>query len=267
MINKIIRKATASLKGRLLKVRGAPRSKPRDSTLVQQRDVARKQRDEARDQRQILKERIRIALDALGYQSLKKNIMAFDANYTYEPREKRVEKHIKIALKQLNKKKKIKILEIGAENNSREYAFKDFDYTYHAIDIEKTAENVIVANIEDCPQIKDNTYDLIISIDVLEHVSRPWLAGEEIHRILKEGGVTYHTTLFSWRYHKDPEDYWRYSPAALDVIFSKLEKNSSHFDTAERRRSIIGKGHNRITPDIFGGWRENWRVHGIYKKK
>ena len=91
------------------------------------------------------------------------------------------------------------------------------------------------------------------------------MAANEILRLLKKGGITYHTTLFSWRYHAVPEDYWRYTTAGLDQLFSKFNKICSEFDAEERRRNIIGKT-NRMQPDQMGGWRENWRVHGIYKK-
>lgn len=200
---------------------------------------------------------------------LRQEVASFDNRYQFRPRQDRIDEHLKTALKLLSGKKKIRILEIGPEGNPREYIFKGINHEYFAIDFdqEKVKDNVIIGNIEDCPEIKDESFDLIISVDVFEHISRPWLAGKEIGRILKKGGVTYHTTLFSWRYHKDPEDYWRYSPAALDVIFSGLEKIQSEFDDSERRRNIIGRASTRIRPDEFGGWRENWRVHGIYRKK
>ena len=43
-------------------------------------------------------------------------------------------------------------------------------------------------------------------------------------------------------------------------LFRDLELVRSDFDTVERRRNLLGKGRYKLTPDEFGGWRENWRV-------
>ena len=55
-------------------------------------------------------------------------------------------------------------------------------------------------------------------------------------------------------------DYWRFTPDALMFLFGQLRTMRADFDTVERRRNLIGKGRNRVEPDAFGGWRENWRV-------
>jgi SAM-dependent methyltransferase len=54
-------------------------------------------------------------------------------------------------------------------------------YVYKDIDI--------VADISNMPQIKPNTYDTLISCDVLEHVPDDKEALNEIFRVLKPGGI------------------------------------------------------------------------------
>lgn len=155
-----------------------------------------------------------------------------------------------------------KMLEIGGRRKPLKEHFPSF--IYEALDLADTGPDVVVADITNCPQIPDASYDFIISIDVFEHINAPWLAAKEISRILRPGGVTYHTTLFSWRYHPCPIDYWRYSPEALKFLFSDLQCISAVFDQAERRRNITGEGGaGKIKPDGMGGWRENWRVHYV----
>ncbi len=155
-----------------------------------------------------------------------------------------------------------RMLEIGGRLNPRNKDFPQFDY--HALDFENApgAEGVTVmtGDITNCPHIPDNSFDFILSFDVFEHIDRPWLAAAEIRRLLRPGGVTVHSTLFSWRYHPCPIDYWRYTAEGLKSLFD-LECLHSSFDYSERRRDVRGQGKNAMPPDALGGWRENVRVH------
>ena len=161
-----------------------------------------------------------------------------------------------------------KMLEIGGRYNPRATDFPAFEYT--ALDLEDAPGadiEVMAGDITKCPHIPDNSYDFIFSFDVFEHIDRPWLAAREIKRILKPGGVTVHSTLFAWRYHPCPIDYWRYTAEGLKSLFKGLETLHSDFDYTERRRDVRGQGKNAMTPDAFGGWRENVRVNYAGKKR
>ena len=151
-----------------------------------------------------------------------------------------------------------RILEVGGRSNPYREWFPDFEYV--GLDLEGDGATVLQGDITNCPQLASGSFDAVISVDVLEHVREPWLAAPEIIRLLRPGGFTYHSTLFSWRYQPSPVDYWRFTPDALMFLFKDLRVMRSEFDTVERRRNLIGKGRHRIDPDAFGGWRENWRV-------
>ncbi len=151
-----------------------------------------------------------------------------------------------------------RLLEIGGRLNPHADRFEGFEYV--ALDLSETGPGVIKGDITNCPEIESGSFDAVVSVDVFEHIREPWLAAKEIGRLLRPGGFTYHSTLFSWRYHPCPVDYWRYTPDALRFIFDDLECLRADFDAVERRRNIIGRGKNRVAPDAFGGWRENWRV-------
>ena len=64
----------------------------------------------------------------------------------------------------------------------------------------------------------DNTFDYIISDQVLEHLEDPVKAIKESHRVLRKGGIAIHTTCFLNFIHKFPVDYWRFSPDALRLL-------------------------------------------------
>lgn len=58
--------------------------------------------------------------------------------------------------------------------------------TYHVMDPVDTYYPDIVGDIHDMP-LNDDSYDSIICLAVLEHVSKPWIAANEIYRVLKKG--------------------------------------------------------------------------------
>ena len=154
------------------------------------------------------------------------------------------------------------MLEIGGRENPRKDAFKAFDY--FALDLAEHPKSTVpveVGDITDCKHIPDGSYDFIFSLDVFEHIHQPFMAGSEITRLLRPGGVSVHSTLFSWRYHPCPGDYFRYTPEGLKALFPDLVCLGADFDYTERRRNIIGKHGNRMAPDKLGGWRENVRVN------
>lgn len=67
--------------------------------------------------------------------------------------------------------------------------------------------------------VPDSSYDFVLSDQVLEHVEgNPQQAIDECHRLLKPGGVAVHTTCFINPIHGSPNDFWRFTPAALALL-------------------------------------------------
>jgi SAM-dependent methyltransferase len=65
----------------------------------------------------------------------------------------------------------------------------------------------------------DATYDLILSTQVLEHVEQPERYLAECRRLLKPTGRLLLTTHGVMYYHRDPEDYWRWTVPGLQLLF------------------------------------------------
>jgi SAM-dependent methyltransferase len=159
-----------------------------------------------------------------------------------------------------------RVLEIGGRRHPRGRVFGP-RFSYRNLDLEHSDENTVVGNITHCPEIADASYDVVLSVDVFEHIDRPWLAAGEISRILAPGGLSYTSTLFSWRYHPCPIDFWRYTPEALAFLFSGLAPLEQGFDVTERRRDVRKKAKADPMPlDALGGWRENVRVFHAARK-
>lgn len=64
----------------------------------------------------------------------------------------------------------------------------------------------------------DNSFDFVISDQVIEHLEDPNKAVCESYRVLKEGGMVIHTTCFINYIHLCPKDFWRFTPEALRYL-------------------------------------------------
>lgn len=162
------------------------------------------------------------------------------------------------------------VLEIGGHRLAKcaidlfpapRFAYHDLNLT--ASDIPET----IIADITDCAAvIPDASFDVVFSSDVFEHIDRPWLAAQEIARILRPGGLAITHTLFSWRNHPCPIDYWRYSAECLEFLFADLTCLEKGYDLSERRVDQPGfwtSGADSVPLDHLGGWREHWSVYCV----
>ena len=180
---------------------------------------------------------------------------------------KRVANHIKKMLDKCEIKKG-KVLEIGAHKSPCIQPFPQSNFEYCIMGINENIQHNIPAmygDITNCPHVQDNSYDVILSIDVFEHIMNPWKAASEIYRILKPKGMVYTLTVFSWRYHKSPNDYWRFTPDALELIFSDFKTIEKGFDHSGRRKKIKKP---TVPKDKKGSyWSENWRVFYVGTKE
>ena len=88
----------------------------------------------------------------------------------------------------------------------------------------------IVHNMNDPLEIEP--FDAIWCFSVLEHCDKPWLVAPNITNVLKPGGLLLISVPFWWRVHGYPSDYWRFTPAAVRVLFPEdqyewLEESTS----------------------------------------
>lgn len=88
------------------------------------------------------------------------------------------------------------------------------------------------------PELKDETFDVIISGQAFEHIEFPWLVIEEMKRTLKINGLICIVAPSRGPEHKYPVDCWRYYPdgfralakwAGLEVLESKTSWGPSGF--------------------------------------
>ena len=88
--------------------------------------------------------------------------------------------------------------------------------------------------------IADNTFDIVLSGQVMEHVRNIWLWVDELKRITRDNGHIIIISPVSWHYHEAPVDCWRIYPEGMKALmeekgiriikccFESLEKDFFH---------------------------------------
>lgn len=73
-------------------------------------------------------------------------------------------------------------------------------------------------SIESIPA-PDARFDVVVCLQVLEHVRDPAAAVRELRRLVRPGGTVLASTHGVYPYHPNPEDLWRWTHAGLERLF------------------------------------------------
>ena len=96
--------------------------------------------------------------------------------------------------------------------------------------------------------VKGASFDTVFCISVLEHVDDVFKAAKNISRLMKPEGLLFLSVPFVFRHHGYPSDYWRFTPEALEFLFSDLD-----FELHRERGSLTTLEKDdvsRIPPDF-----------------
>lgn len=74
---------------------------------------------------------------------------------------------------------------------------------------------------------RDNMFDAVFSLNVLEHVRDPFQCAREIYRVLKPGGVVYAAVPFLQPFHGYPNHYYNMTSEGLKNLFKSFQLESS----------------------------------------
>ncbi|MDP3799930.1 MAG: methyltransferase domain-containing protein [bacterium] len=110
------------------------------------------------------------------------------------------------------------VLDAGSGDGERYKSLFKFD-KYITLDINSLHGAEIVGSVEDIPADSES-FDSIVSTQVLEHVKNPQKAVEEFYRVLKPGGYCLVTVPQLNELHEEPHDYFRFTKYGLEEIFS-----------------------------------------------
>ncbi|MEP0714050.1 MAG: methyltransferase domain-containing protein [Algoriphagus sp.] len=153
----------------------------------------------------------------------------------------------------------IKVLEIGPAGFPSAYCqiVNDPSIQWDTIDFESTVyidTNVsnLTFNLYDPYSfpIPENSYDLVVSGQVIEHVQEIWKWMAELKRIVKREGIIFTINPVSWPYHEAPIDCWRIFPSGMESLASHcdLEIVTCLFESEELNQLLKRDKHVLTIP-------------------
>jgi SAM-dependent methyltransferase len=118
-------------------------------------------------------------------------------------------------------------LDVGAGSKPYKSIIESKGYKYHSLDIienEKSNHNFI-GDAGSIP-LTDNSCDVIVSFQTLEHLIDPEKALSEWARVLAPGGIMIITTNFFYPLHGSPADFYRFTKEGLTAILERAGLSS-----------------------------------------
>lgn len=137
------------------------------------------------------------------------------------------------------------LVEIGARAAEGQEGEADLRGIFHAkehigCDIQ---EGTGVDRIEDVHNLTfaDNSVGTVICLETLEHVADPLRAVQEMHRVLRPGGLLAISSLMFFPIHAHPWDYWRFTPEGFELLLQPFES-----------RRVVAQGWDLMPEGVFG---------------
>jgi SAM-dependent methyltransferase len=193
-----------------------------------------------------------------------------------------------------------RILEIGAGSGWQARELTQAGYAVEAIDIPQGNHSHAriwpITDFDGCKiPFPDDSFDVIFSSNVIEHVEKPELLHPEMHRVLRPGGFSLHLVPTSaWRFWSFMAHYPTLAkeavqfpfkprkPAPVAVVSASMEAaiaaaaaGSPYLRSrnlgllAKVRRRLVPRTHGSVGPPIMelvrfseAGWRKHFGDHG-----
>jgi SAM-dependent methyltransferase len=120
-----------------------------------------------------------------------------------------------------------RLLDVGCGEKPYESLFAPFVVEYIGVEHEATFTATEASSRRGKPDVlydglrlpfEDETFDTLLSIQVLEHTPKPGDLLAEMARVVKKGGLLILSAPFSFRLHEEPHDYYRYTPHGLRAM-------------------------------------------------
>lgn len=143
-----------------------------------------------------------------------------------------------------------RVIEVGSRNvngSARRIIESMHPAEYVGVDIEAAPEVDVICDIEKLAEKFDaESFDLVVTTEVLEHV-RDWrIAMSNLKRMCRPGGVVIVTTRsYGFAYHGYPFDYWRYEVSDMRSLFGDCTVEALETDT--RDAGVFVKARKPLT--------------------
>lgn len=116
-----------------------------------------------------------------------------------------------------------RVLEIGSREVTGRYRLREMldQATYVGFDYYPGPNVDVVGDAHRLSSCFTEPFDVIYCTAVFEHLAMPWVAAEEIAKVLKVGGLLFVETHFSFSSHERPWNFFQFSDMGLRVLFSE----------------------------------------------
>lgn len=144
------------------------------------------------------------------------------------------------------------VLEIGGGRVSTNHSYEDLFPHRHTYDIDPLRKPDTVGDAHSLA-FDDESFEVILCTEVLEHLHTPQKAIDEMRRVLKTDGILILTTRFVFPIHDAPHDYYRYTEYGLRHLFKDWNLLELTAETASF--SAVGALMQRLgfQTDLKGG--------------
>ena len=117
----------------------------------------------------------------------------------------------------------MKVLEIGPDKipTTLQQISHGPNIEWHLLGLEEDPALQVCAISEYEYPLADESYDVVVAANVLEHVRKPWVWIHQVTRVARIGGYVITVNPVSWPYHEAPVDCWRAYPEGMKALFEE----------------------------------------------
>jgi SAM-dependent methyltransferase len=116
-----------------------------------------------------------------------------------------------------------RVLDVGSGNAPYRELFAHTRYTTNdwSDSLHADASRADIIASADALPVHDDSFDLVVCTQVLEHVPEPLAVLQELARVLVSGGRLALTVPLLWELHEAPHDYYRYTEPGVRHLLAK----------------------------------------------
>jgi SAM-dependent methyltransferase len=157
-----------------------------------------------------------------------------------------------------------RLLEIGPDAFPSSYAalVDDQSVIWDTLDMDNNKQLTYAGAGEYSFPIPNDTYEVVLAGQVLEHVRKIWVWVKELERICKPGGYVILVNPVSWPFHEAPVDCWRVYPDGMRALLedTKLRILDTRFESLE------APGFKKYVPGVSAPFhsRKRWLFYRLF---
>jgi len=166
------------------------------------------------------------------------------------------------------------VLEVGSKTRKPGYRtlFERHGWTYVGCDLVEGANVDIVLEDPFRFPMADDSYDAVISGQMMEHNTMFWLTFLEMSRVLKMGGMMAHIAPSRGHEHRAPQDCWRFYRdgmtaladwSGMEIVAASTDWTRADIEKRAEKRSRAARSMRRSAVNLDSEWGE---TIGVFRK-